>query len=194
MSRIPPHRPGADSGHAEYTVVPAAHDHSLPAGHEHRDLAPLPCAGIIGYRALRRAFPPEGGRLGVYGFGGSAHPAAQVARRPGAPASTCSRGANGPGGRHRNRERPPPAERANPLPNLWTPRSSPRPSGDPVPVASAALDRGGVLSPAGIHLGDVPPLNHRDHLFQEREPRGVTPTPAPTPAPPRRSPRRSRCR
>ena len=51
--------------------------------------APLLCAGIIGYRALRRAALPAGGRLGIYGFGGSAHLTAQVALHRGCHACTC---------------------------------------------------------------------------------------------------------
>src|SRR6201987_1897731 len=74
----------ADGGFAEYMTVPAAYAHRLPAGYSDAELAPLLCAGIIGYRALQRAELPEGGRLGIYGFGGSAHLAAQVALARGA--------------------------------------------------------------------------------------------------------------
>src|SRR5437588_4398471 len=69
----------ADGGYAEYATVPAAYAHPLPAGYSVAELAPLLCAGIIGYRALRRAELPADGRLGIYGFGASAHLAAQVA-------------------------------------------------------------------------------------------------------------------
>ena len=75
----------ADGGYAEYAVVPAAYALPLPAGLlADSELAPLLCAGIIGYHALLRAELPAGGRLGVYGFGGSAHLAAQVAIAQGA--------------------------------------------------------------------------------------------------------------
>ncbi|NEW30684.1 alcohol dehydrogenase catalytic domain-containing protein, partial [Nocardia cyriacigeorgica] len=74
----------ADGGYAEYAVVPAAYALRLPDGYSDTDTAPLLCAGIIGYRALRRAALPAGGRLGIYGFGGSAHIAAQVAMAEGA--------------------------------------------------------------------------------------------------------------
>ncbi|MDV7222140.1 zinc-binding alcohol dehydrogenase family protein, partial [Streptomyces prunicolor] len=74
----------ADGGYAEYTTVPAAFAHRLPADLDDVALAPLLCAGIIGYRALRRAALPPGGRLGLYGFGGSAHLRAQVALAEGA--------------------------------------------------------------------------------------------------------------
>ena len=68
-----------DGGYAEYAVVPAAYAYQLPRGVPDVQLAPLLCAGIIGYRALRRAQVPPGGRLGIYGFGASAHLTAQVA-------------------------------------------------------------------------------------------------------------------
>ena len=55
----------------------------MPRCYSDAELAPLLCAGIIGYRALKRAALPHGGRLGLYGFGGSAHLAAQVALAPG---------------------------------------------------------------------------------------------------------------
>src|SRR5438067_3796882 len=74
----------ADGGYAEYTVVPADYAYHLPDGYSDAELAPLLCAGIIGYRALRRSELPSGGRLGLYGFGASAHLAAQVAIAAGA--------------------------------------------------------------------------------------------------------------
>src|SRR6476469_8709523 len=81
----------ADGGYAEYLTVPAAYAHQLPAGYSDAELAPLLCAGIIGYRALKRAALPPGGRLGLYGFGGSAHLAAQVALAQGATLSVRTR-------------------------------------------------------------------------------------------------------
>src|SRR5246127_1742611 len=57
----------ADGGYAEYLTVPAAYAHPLPAGYSDVELAPLLCAGIIGYRALKRAALPAGGHLGMYG-------------------------------------------------------------------------------------------------------------------------------
>ena len=73
-----------DGGYAEYAVVDERFAYRLPDVYSDDELAPLLCAGIIGYRALRRAALPEGGRLGIYGFGGSAHLAAQVAIAEGA--------------------------------------------------------------------------------------------------------------
>lgn len=69
----------ADGGYAEYTVVPQSFAYRIPERYDDEAAAPLLCAGIIGYRALRRAAVPPGGRLGIYGFGGSAHITAQIA-------------------------------------------------------------------------------------------------------------------
>src|SRR6202044_817585 len=82
----------ADGGYAEYTTVPAAFAYRLPADIADVELAPLLCAGIIGYRALLRASLPERGRLGLYGFGDSAHLTAQVALAQGAPVPALTRG------------------------------------------------------------------------------------------------------
>jgi len=63
----------ADGGYAEYMVVPEAFAHPLPASPSDIETAPLLCAGAVGYRALRLAGLPEGGRLGLTGFGASGH-------------------------------------------------------------------------------------------------------------------------
>ncbi len=161
----------ADGGYAEYAVVPAAYALPLPAGYTHSELAPLLCAGIIGYHALLRAEVPSGGRLAVYGFGGSAHLAAQVAvaqgvtvhvvtRNPAARALALSLGAASASAA----EPPEPVDSAIVF----------APAGELVPRALAALDRGGTVAVAGIHLTDVPPLNYQAHLFQDRQLRSVT--------------------
>jgi propanol-preferring alcohol dehydrogenase len=163
----------ADGGYAEYLTVPAAYAHHLPNGYSDAELAPLLCAGIIGYHALKRAELPPGGRLGIYGFGGSAHLAAQVAMAQGARVHVLTRGeqaqrlarelgAASVGGAA---DMPP-----EPLDSaiLFAP------VGDLVLPALAALDRGGTLAIAGIYLSDIPPLNYEKHLFQERQLRSVT--------------------
>jgi propanol-preferring alcohol dehydrogenase len=71
-------------GYAEYLVAADAYVHAVPAGFSDAEAAPLLCAGIIGYRALRRAELPPGGTLGIWGFGGSAHLTAQIAIAQGA--------------------------------------------------------------------------------------------------------------
>ncbi|WP_280858906.1 zinc-binding alcohol dehydrogenase family protein [Streptomyces sp. SAI-144] len=163
----------ADGGYAEYTVVPAAFAYRLPGGLDDVALAPLLCAGIIGHRALRRASLPPGGRLGLYGFGGSAHLCAQLALAEGATVHVLTRGASarklalelGAASARDSREMPP-----EPLDSaiLFAP------VGDLVPLALRALDRGGVLAIAGIHLSDVPALHYESELFYEKQVRSVT--------------------
>jgi propanol-preferring alcohol dehydrogenase len=163
----------ADGGYAEYAVVPAGYAYHLPGGYPDRELAPLLCAGIIGYRALRRAALPPGGRLGIYGFGASAHLTAQVARAEGARVHVQTRAAAARAlARELGAASVGEAYAAPPEPLdaaiLFAP------VGDLVPVALAALDRGGTLAIAGIHLSDVPALDYQRHLFQERQVRSVT--------------------
>ena len=69
-----------DGGYADYTVAPEAFVYPLPTGLAPRDAAPLLCAGIIGYRAYAQSRVAPGGRLGIFGFGGSAHIVIQIAR------------------------------------------------------------------------------------------------------------------
>src|SRR5205085_9314489 len=82
----------ADGGYAEWAVVDEAYAYPLPPEFDDLSAAPLLCAGIVGYRALCRAALPPGGRLGIYGFGGSAHLAAQVALAQGAEVYVMTRG------------------------------------------------------------------------------------------------------
>ncbi len=154
-----------DGGYAEYVCAHEDYVYELPTDADAVSIAPLLCAGIIGYRALRRAELREGGHLGLYGFGGSAHLTAQVALAQGARVSVLTRseqdqslarelGAHFVGGAD---EVPPePLDAAI----LFAP------VGTLVPVALAALDRGGTLAVAGIHLSDVPTLDYQRHLFQ----------------------------
>ncbi|OLZ61194.1 alcohol dehydrogenase [Streptomyces sp. IMTB 2501] len=163
----------ADGGYAEYTTVPAAFAHRLPGELDDIALAPMLCAGIIGYRALRRALLPPGGRLGLYGFGGSAHLCAQVAIAEGATVHVMTRGVaarrlalelGAASARGAYDVPPEPLDSAI----LFAP------VGDLVPVALRALERGGVLAIAGIHLSDTPPLHYESDLFYEKELRSVT--------------------
>ena len=163
----------ADGGYAEYTTVPAAFAHRLPAGLDDVALAPLLCAGIIGYHALQRAELPERGRLGIYGFGGSAHLAVQVALARGATVHVMTRGEQA---RRLALElgAASAGDAADPPPEPLDAAILFAPVGDLVLPAMAALDRGGTLSIAGIYLSDIPPLNYEKHLFQERQLRSVT--------------------
>jgi propanol-preferring alcohol dehydrogenase len=162
-----------DGGYAELITVSENVAYRLPPNFSDEEAAPLLCAGIIGYRALCRAELPIGGRLGIYGFGGSAHLAAQIALFQGARVYVMTRseearglalelGATFAGGAD---EQPP-----EPLDSaiLFAP------AGSLVPAALRALDRGGTLAVAGIHLSDIPPLHYATELFQERQLRSVT--------------------
>ncbi|MEU9304784.1 zinc-dependent alcohol dehydrogenase family protein [Streptomyces sp. NPDC048269] len=163
----------AHGGYAEYATVPARYAYEMPAGYSAEELTPLLCAGIIGYRALNRAELPQGGRLGIYGFGASAHLTAQLALARGAVVHVLTRA---------------PAARTLALDlgaaSAGDARTGPpepldaailfAPSGALVPAALEALDSGGTLSIAGIHLSDIPSLNYQRHLFRERTVRSVT--------------------
>jgi alcohol dehydrogenase, propanol-preferring len=162
-----------DGGYAEYAVVPAAYTYRLPNEVPDVQLAPLLCAGIIGYRALRRAKVPPGGRLGIYGFGASAHLTAQVALAQGAEVHVLTRdpaarrlalelGAASAGAA----DDEPPVRLDSAI--LFAP------AGELVPVALAALDQGGTLAVAGIHLSDIPGLDYQRDLFRERTLTSVT--------------------
>ena len=160
-------------GYADYLVAADAYVYPLPRGFSDTELAPLLCAGIIGYRALRRAELPPGGRLGIWGFGGSAHLVAQIAIAEGAAVHVFTR-----------------EEKARELAlglgaasaqDSFDPSPEPldsgilfAPVGDLVLPGLAALDRGGTLAVAGIYLTDIPVLNYQAHLFQERTLRSVT--------------------
>jgi propanol-preferring alcohol dehydrogenase len=160
-------------GYADACLVDEAFAYPLPDGLDDEQAAPLLCAGIIGYRALRCADVPPGGRLGVYGFGGSAHLTAQVALAQGLRVHVLTRGEH-----HRRLAEelgvdsvgaatdPPPEPLDGAI--LFAP------AGELVPVALRALDRGATLAVAGIWLSRIPALDHAAELFQERRLRSVT--------------------
>ncbi|MFC4056350.1 zinc-dependent alcohol dehydrogenase family protein [Actinomadura syzygii] len=163
----------AHGGYAEFAVAVDAYAYALPPELDDVRAAPLLCAGIIGYRALRSAAVPPGGRLGIWGFGGSAHLAAQIAIAEGAEVHVFTRS---PAARGLARE----------LGAAWAGDSFDTgpapldsaiifaPAGELVPAALERLDRGGTCAVAGIHLSDVPSLDYQRHLFQERTLRSVT--------------------
>jgi propanol-preferring alcohol dehydrogenase len=156
-----------DGGYAEYAVADERYAYRLPSAFSDERAAPLLCAGIIGYRALQRARLPSGGRLGIYGFGASAHITAQIAVHEGAivHVATRSRRAQdlalelGAASVGEPLDRPP-----EPLDSaiLFAP------AGELVPVALEALAPGGIVSIAGIHLSSIPSLDYPRHLFNER--------------------------
>jgi propanol-preferring alcohol dehydrogenase len=162
-----------DGGYAEACLVREEYAYALPEGVSDEHAAPLLCAGIIGYRALRAAAVPPGGALGIYGFGGSAHLAAQLALHEGMRVHVRTRG-------EANRRlaldlgADSAGDSADPLPEPLDGAVTFAPVGELVPIALRALDRGGTLAVAGIYLSDIPALNYDRELFQERRLRSVT--------------------
>jgi propanol-preferring alcohol dehydrogenase len=163
----------ADGGYAEYAVVREDFAYALPPSIDDEHAAPLLCAGIIGYRAIKRAKVVPGATVGLYGFGGSAHLAIQVLKHWGCRVFVMSRG-----GVHR--------ELAEELGADWigdAAQTPPAPldaailfapAGDLVPPILRSLDRGGVLAIAGIYLSPIPALDYERELFNEREVCSVT--------------------
>jgi alcohol dehydrogenase, propanol-preferring len=162
-----------DGGYADYLVAADAYVHPLPSGFSDAELAPLLCAGIIGYRALLRAEVPPGGTLGLWGFGGSAHLAAQVAIAQGATVHVFTRA---PSARDLALELGAASaqDSFDPSPEPLDSAIIFAPVGDVVPAALRNLDRGGTCAIAGIYLTDIPALNYERELFQERNLRSVT--------------------
>jgi len=160
-------------GYAEYAVVPERFAYPIPSVFSDQEAAPLLCAGIIGYRALRLSGIQPGQRLGLYGFGASAHIAIQIARHWGCEIYVSSLtsqhqalarelGAKWVGGASES----PPARLHGAI--IFAP------AGELVPPALRALERGGTLALAGIHMSTIPSLDYDHELFGERVLRSVT--------------------
>jgi alcohol dehydrogenase, propanol-preferring len=164
-----------DGGFAELCVARADFVYPLPLGLEDRAIAPLLCAGIIGYRALAlTGLPAEarGARLGIYGFGAAGHVAIQIARGRGAEVYVATR------------DRPKHQALAAELGATWVgdAKAEPpvpldaaivfAPAGELVHAALAAVDAGGTVVLGGIHMSDIPALPYR-LLYGERVVRTV---------------------
>ena len=160
-----------DGGYADYTIADARYCFPLPEGFSDQEAAPLMCAGLIGYRALR--FAGDARRIGFYGFGAAAHIAIQVARhhgqevfaftKPGDVAGQAfarTLGAAWAGGS----DTPPPEKLDAAL--IFAP------VGALVPTALRATGKGGVVICAGIHMSDIPAFPY-SILWEERVLRSV---------------------
>lgn len=162
-----------DGGFAEYAVVPEMFAYPLPSAFRDADAAPLLCAGIIGFRALRRADLPCGGTLAIYGFGSSAHIVIQLALHRGCSVFVCTRGKE-----HRALAKRMGALWAGENPEDMPTRADSAilfaPAGELVPRALKSLKKGGTLSLAGIHMSDVPEMKYEECLFHEKNLRSVT--------------------
>jgi propanol-preferring alcohol dehydrogenase len=161
-----------NGGYATHAVVPEAFAYQLPEGLSDAAAAPLLCAGIIGYRALRLSDVKPGERLGLFGFGASAHIAIQVARHWRCEAWVFTRapehralakelGASWVGGAE---DEPP---------GLLDRAISFAPAGSLIPLALTKLRKGGTLVLAGIHLDRIPEMPYA-LLYGERTLRSVT--------------------
>jgi propanol-preferring alcohol dehydrogenase len=162
-----------DGGYAEYAVVPERFAYPIPPIFSDDEAAPLLCAGIIGYRALRLSGIKPGQRLGLYGFGASAHIAIQIARHWGCRVYVSSLKTE-----HQ--------QLAKQLGAVWVGGAADMPpdklhgsiifapAGDLVPPALRALERGGTLALAGIHMSPIPSLDYDREVFGERVIRSVT--------------------
>jgi propanol-preferring alcohol dehydrogenase len=162
-----------DGGYAERAVVPEEYAYAIPDAFDDVHAAPLLCAGIIGYRSLKRSQLPQGGRLAMYGFGSSAHIVLQIAISRGCEVFVVTRGDS-----HR--------QLAREMGATWVGddvRSMPKkthsgimfaPAGELVPGALAQLEKGGTLALAGIYMSQIPPLDYQTTLFYEKNLRSVT--------------------
>jgi len=156
----------ADGGYAQYAVVPEGYAYEIPAAFSDLDAAPLLCAGIIGYRALKRCNLPSRGKLALYGFGSSAHVVMQIALHRGCEVYVATRGE-----RHR--------ELARQMGAAWvgeSPAEMPAkvdsaiifaPVGHLVPPALEKLRKGGTLALAGIYMSEIPALDYERYVFYE---------------------------
>ncbi len=160
-----------DGGYAEFAAADERYCFPLPTSYDDVAAAPLLCAGLIGYRALRMAGDAE--RLGIYGFGAAAHIIAQVARHQGRRVFAFTR----PGDDTAQRF-------AETLGAVWTGGSDERapepldaalifaPVGGLVPAALQSTAKGGTVVCAGIHMSDIPAFPYR-LLWEERVVRSV---------------------
>jgi propanol-preferring alcohol dehydrogenase len=161
-----------NGGYAQYTVVSQDFAYRIPEGFSDQQAAPLLCAGIIGYRALRLSQIKPEGRLGLYGFGASAHVAIQVAIHWGCEVFVFTRSKE-----HQ--------ELAKDLGAVWTGQVKDEvpkklgsaiifaPAGELVLDALNALDKGGTLALAGIYMTPIPQMDYMKHLYYERTVRSV---------------------
>lgn len=156
-----------DGGYAELALVREDFAYAIPGALSDDEAAPLLCAGIIGYRALQRSRVPDGGRLGLFGFGSSAHITLQIALGRGCEVYVSTRGAE-----HRrlagelgatwvgDADAPPPVALDSAI--VFAP------AGEIVPRALRALRKGGTISLAGIHMSPIPEMSYEPHLFHEK--------------------------
>ena len=156
-----------DGGYAELATVRESFAYAMPDAFGDADGAPLLCAGIVGYRALQRSRIRPGGRLGLFGFGSSAHVVFQIAKHRGCEVFVATRGEA-----HRALASAMGAAWAG---DTYDPPPAPldsaivfAPAGEVVPAALRAVRKGGTVALAGIHMSSVPSMSYEEHLFHEK--------------------------
>jgi propanol-preferring alcohol dehydrogenase len=163
----------SDGGYGELAIVPEEFAYVLPAEFNDAEATPLLCAGIIGYRALVRSELPRGGKLGLFGFGSSAHIVIQIAQHRGCEVYVVTRGE-----RHRQLAREMGAvwvgEDAAAMPCRVDSAIIFAPAGELVPQALAMLNKGGTLALAGIYMTPIPQLDYEKYVFYERNIHSIT--------------------
>ncbi len=163
----------ADGGYAGYALAPEDFAYEIPEVFSDLDAAPLLCAGIIGYRALSRSELGPGQKLGIYGFGSSAHVVMQIALHRNCEVYVVSRGES-----HRRLAREMGAawvgERAEDMPVPVDSAIVFAPAGPLVPPALRKLRHGGTLALAGIYMTPIPQMDYEQCLFYERNIHSVT--------------------
>jgi len=162
-----------DGGYAQYVIAPEAFAYPLPAGFPDLQVAPLLCAGIIGFRALRVSGIGARQNLGLFGFGASAHLAIQVAVHWGCQVYVFTRS-------------PKHQDLARRLGAVWVGRAEqlpPKklhaaiifaPAGSIVSYALEALERGATVVLAGIYMSPIPELDYNRYLYYEKVVRSVS--------------------
>lgn len=164
------HRNG---GYAEYLMARIEFVFKIPKAFDDAHAAPLLCAGIIGYRALKASGVVAGQRVGLFGFGASAHITLQVAAHQGVEVYAFSRSAE-----HRRHALVLGATWAGTVeeaaPALLDGAISFAPAGAVIPAAMEKLNKGGTLALAGIYVDTIPAMDYEKHLFHEKKIRSVT--------------------
>ncbi|MFZ2448302.1 MAG: zinc-dependent alcohol dehydrogenase family protein [Syntrophobacteraceae bacterium] len=164
------HAPG---GYAEYAVADEDFAYPIPDVFSDTEAPPLLCAGIIGYRGLKRSGLRPGESLGIYGFGSSAHIVLQIALHQGCKVYVCTRGE-----KHRELAARLGAcwvgEKAEEMPVETDSAIIFAPAGELVPQALTRLRKGGTLALAGIYMSPIPLMDYEKHLFFEKNIHSVT--------------------
>lgn len=159
-------------GYAEYLTAEEDYVYSLPESFSDEEAAPLLCAGIIGYRAYKRCEVKPGGKLGMIGFGSSAHITFQVAKFHGCEIHVATRDPKHQKLAHKMGAKTI-SSGEKPFEDLLDSIIIFAPAGELVPLALESLKPGGTCSLAGIYMSEIPKMDYEKHLFHEKNLRSV---------------------